>query len=151
MLRFLAAPCLAVCTALMLPAQKLAITFDDLPAHGDMPTTSTRQQIADSILATLKQQHMPKTYGFVNALSVQDEPETLGVLQAWHNTVTLSAITPGRTPTSTTSPLKSSLRMSTRTKPSSSTSIATAITSGSAIRSCTKATPWRSIAPSAPA
>ena len=85
MLRFLSVSCLAVCTALVVPAQKLAITFDDLPAHGDMPTTITRQQIADSILATLRQQHMPKTYGFVNALSVQDEPETIGVLQAWHD------------------------------------------------------------------
>ncbi len=75
----------ALACATAMPAQKLAITFDDLPAHGDMPPGTTRQQIADSVLSTLRQQHMPKTYGFINAQSVEDEPETIGVLQAWHN------------------------------------------------------------------
>ena len=65
--------------------QKLAITFDDLPAHGDLPPNVTRQQVADSILDTLHREHLPKVYGFINAQSVQDEPETLGVLQAWHD------------------------------------------------------------------
>ncbi len=75
----------ALCGAACLHAQKLAITFDDLPAHGDLPPNITRQQVADSILATLQREHMPKVYGFINAQSVQDEPETLGVLQAWHD------------------------------------------------------------------
>ncbi len=68
-----------------LHAQKLAFTFDDLPAHGDLPPDVTRQQLTDSILATLQREHMPRTWGFINAQSVEDEPETVGVLQAWHD------------------------------------------------------------------
>lgn len=75
----------ALCSGCCLQAQKLAITFDDLPAHGDLPPGGTRQQLTDSILATLKREHLPKVYGFINALSVDDEPETIGVLQAWHD------------------------------------------------------------------
>ncbi len=75
----------ALLSAATLSAQKLAVTFDDLPAHGDLPPGVTRQQLTDSILATLKHEHMPKVYGFINAQSVDDEPETLGVLQAWHD------------------------------------------------------------------
>ncbi len=84
MLRHLALS-LALAGAFSVPAQKLAITFDDLPAHGDLPANVTRQQVADSILATLKREHMPPVYGFINAQSVADEPETIGVLQAWHD------------------------------------------------------------------
>ncbi len=62
---------------------RVAITFDDLPAHGALPADESRLQIAESILATLKAQKLPPVYGFINAEKVEDDPKTLAVLQAW--------------------------------------------------------------------
>jgi peptidoglycan/xylan/chitin deacetylase (PgdA/CDA1 family) len=45
----------------------IAITFDDLPVHGPLPPGETRLEIVRSILSTLKANHMPTVYGFVNA------------------------------------------------------------------------------------
>jgi peptidoglycan/xylan/chitin deacetylase (PgdA/CDA1 family) len=66
-------------------AQQIALTFDDLPAHGSLPPGLSRQQVADSILKSLKEARVPQVYGFVNAVRVQDQPETIGVLEAWRN------------------------------------------------------------------
>jgi peptidoglycan-N-acetylglucosamine deacetylase len=70
-------------TPLHAVAQLLAITFDDLPAHGAKPASVSRLQIAQSILDTLKQQHMPPVYGFINGVRTEEAPETLDVLRAW--------------------------------------------------------------------
>jgi peptidoglycan/xylan/chitin deacetylase (PgdA/CDA1 family) len=64
-------------------AQKIAVTFDDLPAHGDLPGTETRLDVANSILATLHAMHMPPTYGFVNGQKVANFPAEMAVLKAW--------------------------------------------------------------------
>jgi peptidoglycan/xylan/chitin deacetylase (PgdA/CDA1 family) len=63
--------------------QQMAITFDDLPAHGAKPADMTRLDIAQSILATLKREHMPPTYGFINGQRKEEEAPSLRVLQAW--------------------------------------------------------------------
>lgn len=63
--------------------QEMAVTFDDLPAHGALPAGMTRLQIAQSILATLKRQKMPPVYGFVNGQRLGDDPSTLAALKAW--------------------------------------------------------------------
>ena len=65
------------------PPLQVAITFDDLPTHGELPPEESRLQIAQSILATLRQQKLPPVYGFLNAEKVADDPKTLAVLQAW--------------------------------------------------------------------
>jgi peptidoglycan/xylan/chitin deacetylase (PgdA/CDA1 family) len=62
---------------------QVAITFDDLPAHGQRPADESRLQIAQSILATLKAQKLPPVYGFVNGQRVEEDARTLAVLQAW--------------------------------------------------------------------
>jgi peptidoglycan/xylan/chitin deacetylase (PgdA/CDA1 family) len=67
-----------------LPSQPLAITFDDLPAHGAHPPTISRMQIIQSILATLQREKLPPTYGFINGIRTEEAPETLDVLRAWH-------------------------------------------------------------------
>jgi len=61
----------------------VALTFDDLPAHGQRPGDETRLQIAQSILATLQREKLPSVYGFVNGVRVDEAPETLEVLRAW--------------------------------------------------------------------
>jgi peptidoglycan-N-acetylglucosamine deacetylase len=64
-------------------SQEMAITFDDLPAHGSMPPGVTRLEIAQSILATLKREQMPPTYGFVNGKRIEEDASTSKVLSAW--------------------------------------------------------------------
>ena len=64
-------------------APKIALTFDDLPAHGPLPPGVTRAQIASKILAALKDAQVPATYGFVNGLMVEKQPQDAAVLEAW--------------------------------------------------------------------
>jgi peptidoglycan-N-acetylglucosamine deacetylase len=63
--------------------QQMAVTFDDLPAHGPMPPGMTRLEIARSILTTLKREGMPPVYGFINGKRVEEDSSSLGVLKAW--------------------------------------------------------------------
>jgi peptidoglycan/xylan/chitin deacetylase (PgdA/CDA1 family) len=62
---------------------RIALTFDDLPAHGPLPPGETRAEIATKILAGLRDAHVPPTYGFVNGATLESEPQDLPVLQAW--------------------------------------------------------------------
>jgi peptidoglycan/xylan/chitin deacetylase (PgdA/CDA1 family) len=64
-------------------AQEVAITFDDLPVHGPLPPGLTRADIARQILATLKAEHLPEVYGFINAGRLEKGPEDLEVLKLW--------------------------------------------------------------------
>jgi peptidoglycan/xylan/chitin deacetylase (PgdA/CDA1 family) len=61
----------------------VAVTVDDLPAHGPLPQGMTRLTIAESYLHTLKAHEVPEAYGFVNARHLHDEPNTESVLDAW--------------------------------------------------------------------
>ncbi len=61
----------------------IAITVDDLPAHGPLPNGMTRLGIAQSYLATLKRHGVPEAYGFVNAAKLEREPGSEAVLDAW--------------------------------------------------------------------
>jgi peptidoglycan/xylan/chitin deacetylase (PgdA/CDA1 family) len=63
--------------------QQMAITFDDLPAHGEKPAGITRLDIAQSILATLKQERMPPSYGFINGKRGEEDASSPAVLNAW--------------------------------------------------------------------
>jgi peptidoglycan/xylan/chitin deacetylase (PgdA/CDA1 family) len=63
--------------------QKVALTFDDLPAHGDVPAGLTRAEIARRILATLKAHNVPQAYGFINAGKLEKVPEDKEVLRLW--------------------------------------------------------------------
>src|SRR5258707_7859492 len=47
-------------------ALRIAITFDDLPAHGPLPPGETRLEVASKIIAALHNAHVPPIYGFVN-------------------------------------------------------------------------------------
>jgi peptidoglycan/xylan/chitin deacetylase (PgdA/CDA1 family) len=66
-------------------APQVAFTFDDLPAHGPLPPGEPRPAVVKSILATLKAQHMPPVYGFVNGFRVHDYPYQIEILRDWHN------------------------------------------------------------------
>jgi len=72
-------------TCLSASAQQLAFTFDDLPSHGSLPPGETRLDVSNSILATLRENHMPPIYGFVNGVRTETDPPTLEVLKAWRS------------------------------------------------------------------
>lgn len=65
------------------PKLELAVTFDDLPVSGPLPPGQSRVGIAQQIIRTLKAEHVPPTYGFVNAVHVQYDPGTVDVLGTW--------------------------------------------------------------------
>jgi peptidoglycan/xylan/chitin deacetylase (PgdA/CDA1 family) len=59
-----------VLAAAMLPAQEVALTFDDLPTH---------PQIIESIVKSLKDAKAPQVYGFLNGR----KSDELGALEFW--------------------------------------------------------------------
>jgi peptidoglycan/xylan/chitin deacetylase (PgdA/CDA1 family) len=61
----------------------VAVTVDDLTAHGPLPQGMTRVGIAGSYLATLKAHRVPQAWGFVNAKRIAEEPESEPVLDDW--------------------------------------------------------------------
>lgn len=64
-------------------AQKLAITFDDLPLNGELPPGVTRTETARDVLAILKKRHVPPAYGFVNAKRLEGNPDGAEALKVW--------------------------------------------------------------------
>ena len=64
-------------------AQKVAITFDDLPLNGDLPPGMTRVDITRNTLAVLQKRHMPAAYGFVNAKKLEGNADAAEALKLW--------------------------------------------------------------------
>jgi peptidoglycan/xylan/chitin deacetylase (PgdA/CDA1 family) len=62
---------------------KIAITFDDLPAHGSLPPATTRVEIAQKILAALRNAGMPPAFGFVNGVATERHAGDAEALAAW--------------------------------------------------------------------
>jgi peptidoglycan-N-acetylglucosamine deacetylase len=70
-------------SAALAHGQQMAITFDDLPAHGEKPIGTTRLEIVQSILATLKRERLPPAYGFINGKRPEEDASSPAVLEAW--------------------------------------------------------------------
>jgi peptidoglycan/xylan/chitin deacetylase (PgdA/CDA1 family) len=64
-------------------AQKVAITFDDLPLNGDLPPGVTRTEIARETLEALKKRHVPAAYGFINARKLEGNADAAEALKVW--------------------------------------------------------------------
>jgi len=64
-------------------AQKVAITFDDLPLNGDLPPGVTRVQIARDTTALLKARQLPAAYGFINAKKLESNADAAEALKLW--------------------------------------------------------------------
>lgn len=75
--------CCASALAAHTDSIRIALTFDDLPVHNDLPPGVTRQQVAKQIIAALKAAHTPPVYGFVNAVHLQNDPKLAEVLIDW--------------------------------------------------------------------
>jgi peptidoglycan/xylan/chitin deacetylase (PgdA/CDA1 family) len=82
---FKTAIALALVSSLATPATArptIAITVDDLPAHGPLPAGASRLDIAGGMIGTLLSQNVPAT-GFVNGSFGADDPNARLVLLAW--------------------------------------------------------------------
>ena len=66
---------------------EMAITVDDLPAHGDLPANTTRAEIAKKMIEAFKAKGVPGVYGFVNAKNIgaNGDTEKDSVLKIWAN------------------------------------------------------------------
>jgi len=64
---------------------EVALTFDDLPVHGPLPTGMTRLDVANSIIRSLEAAHAPGVYGFVNAEGLRKEPASAPFLKLWRD------------------------------------------------------------------
>jgi peptidoglycan/xylan/chitin deacetylase (PgdA/CDA1 family) len=61
----------------------VALTFDDLPAAGNLPPGDSRTRIATALAAELRANHLEGTYGFVNASELQNDPDAQQALHVW--------------------------------------------------------------------
>jgi peptidoglycan/xylan/chitin deacetylase (PgdA/CDA1 family) len=61
----------------------VALTFDDLPAAGSLPPGESRTKIATTLAAELNANHLEGTYGFVNAVNMEKNPDAQQALRIW--------------------------------------------------------------------
>lgn len=64
-------------------AFNVAITVDDLPAHGSATPGMTRTEIGRSYIAALKAHKVPAVFGFVNAIHLSRDASSEQVLNDW--------------------------------------------------------------------
>jgi len=62
---------------------KIALTFDDLPAHSALPPGVSRIDVAGRLLAAFHDARTGPVYGFVNGVHEEREPDSVGVLSLW--------------------------------------------------------------------
>jgi peptidoglycan-N-acetylglucosamine deacetylase len=72
-----------ICT--FVPAQQIAFTWDDVPAHSALPRGETRVEIGQKLIAAMKDAHMPPVYGFVNGVAIEREPASAPMLKDWRD------------------------------------------------------------------
>jgi peptidoglycan/xylan/chitin deacetylase (PgdA/CDA1 family) len=70
-------------SAFLIPHPVVALTFDDLPAAGSLPPGENRTRIATRLAAELKAAHLEGTYGFVNAVKLENDPDAQQALHVW--------------------------------------------------------------------
>lgn len=62
---------------------KVAVTVDDLPAHGAVQPPLTRSLYFEQMLAAFKKHQVPSVYGFINGTSIEKDPSLEELLQKW--------------------------------------------------------------------
>jgi peptidoglycan/xylan/chitin deacetylase (PgdA/CDA1 family) len=65
------------------PHPVVALTFDDLPAAGSLPPDQNRTKILTALASELKANHLEGTYGFVNAVKLENDPDAQQALHVW--------------------------------------------------------------------
>lgn len=75
--------CLLCLASLAARAEKIALTFDDLPLNGDLNSTMSRVQLVRQVQAVFKAEHLPKVMGFINAKKADESPDGAEALKLW--------------------------------------------------------------------
>lgn len=65
------------------PHPTVALTFDDLPAAGSLPPGENRTKILTALAGELKANHLEGTYGFVNAVKLENDADAQQALRIW--------------------------------------------------------------------
>ncbi len=65
------------------PHPIVALTFDDLPAAGSLPPDTNRTKILTALASELKANRLEGTYGFVNAVKLENDPDAQQALHLW--------------------------------------------------------------------
>lgn len=64
-------------------AMNVAITVDDVPANGDVPSMVSRSFIADKMLKVFKKHHVFGIYGLINGSKTEKNSESMNILKDW--------------------------------------------------------------------
>jgi peptidoglycan-N-acetylglucosamine deacetylase len=64
---------------------RVAVTFDDLPAHGPLLPQQTIVDVHRQILDTLAAHRVPSVYGFINGAEIERHPDGRQVLELWRD------------------------------------------------------------------
>ena len=64
-------------------ATELAVTVDDIPAHGAVPDGTTRRDISAEMIRALERHAIPGVYGFTNGGQLLEHPEREDILRDW--------------------------------------------------------------------
>jgi peptidoglycan-N-acetylglucosamine deacetylase len=64
-------------------AEKVAVTFDDLPVNGSLPAGVTEVDIVERVLPIFSGRKLPPMYGFVNARKLEGNPTGAEALRLW--------------------------------------------------------------------
>lgn len=62
---------------------KVALTFDDLPLNGTLPAGAKKSDFARDTIKVLKKHRIPASYGFINAVQLERDPDGAKALQIW--------------------------------------------------------------------
>jgi peptidoglycan/xylan/chitin deacetylase (PgdA/CDA1 family) len=74
---------LCLLAPLLCHAEKVAVTFDDLPLNGQLAPGTTQALIARDTLAVLKRLRVPQVYGFINAAKLEGNRDGAEALKLW--------------------------------------------------------------------
>jgi peptidoglycan-N-acetylglucosamine deacetylase len=62
---------------------KVTLTIDDFPENGDLPPGTTRQEVAQKIIETLKVNGLTNPYGFSNGNFMEYDPSEKDIFKMW--------------------------------------------------------------------
>jgi peptidoglycan/xylan/chitin deacetylase (PgdA/CDA1 family) len=74
---------LATFAPMIVPAENVALTFDDLPHNGMLAPTMTAAGVVKEVLGILHERRVPPVYGFVNAVLLEGSPDGAEALKLW--------------------------------------------------------------------
>lgn len=77
------AAALPIGTAPKVGVLEVALTVDDLPAHGPLQPGIERVVLAERFIATFRRHALPPVHGFVNGARVAEHPRSEKVLSLW--------------------------------------------------------------------